>query len=132
MRKNIEHGEGNTNQAFEEIKERLNILKNKLKTYSRSTPNDNNKELLATIANLQQIIEQKELEISQLQQQILEQEATIRGQQSQIEQQQIELSKKQQNSWYDLGNELYKVTAQLPKLKVEKIKETSKIPVFTF
>ncbi len=125
LRIDVERGGGSTNQA-EEIKERLNILKNKLKTYSRSTSNDNNKELLATISNLQQIIEQKELEISQLQQQILEQKEIIRGQQNQIEQQQIELLKKQQNSWYNLGNELYKVTNELPKVKGRKDKRNIK------
>ena len=47
-------------------------------------------------------------------------------QKSQIEQQQIELLKKQQNSWYDLGNELYKVTAELPKVKGRKDKRNIK------
>lgn len=125
LRKDIELGVGSNNQA-EEIKDRLNILKKKLKNYSHSTSNDNNKELLATISNLQQIIEQKEVEIFQLQQQIIEQKKTIQGQRNQIEQQQNELLKKQQNSWYILGNELYKVTSELPKVKGKKDKKNIK------
>lgn len=127
LRRNVETGVGELNQA-EEIKERLAILKQKLKSYSAdgNKSKGQSEELLATIANLQQIIVQKEEEISQLQQQIRLRDETIRVQKNTIDKQQEELLSRQQNAWFVLGKELYEVAGELPKVKGRKDKKNIK------
>ena len=124
LRHDIESGGGRVNQA-QEIQERLDVLKQTLSGIRQSAKKDDNN-LLATVANLQQIIVQKEEEIAQLQQQIIEKDETIRTQQNTINLQQLQLLKKQQESWYQLGESLHDVVKELPKVKGRKDKRNVK------
>ena len=127
LRHDIESGGGRVNQA-QEIQERLDVLKQTLSGIRQSAKKDDNTDsnLLATVANLQQIIVQKEEEIAQLQQQIIEKDETIRTQQNTINLQQLQLLKKQQESWYQLGESLHDVVKELPKVKGRKDKRNVK------
>lgn len=132
LRQNVEQGQGQMNQA-EEIRQRLNQLKKQLKSEKQPSQQKNDKELLATITNLHEIIVQKEKEITDLQQQIKQKDKTISQQNNTIEEQlhtierqKQQLIAKQQEMWFTLGKELQAIAKELPKVKGRKDKRNMK------
>ncbi len=125
LRQNVELGQGQVSQA-EEIRQRLDLLKKRLQKEQKSSRFDDNKELLATIGNLQAIIVQKEEEISGLRQQIEQKDRTIESQKITIEQQSQQLLENQRETWFMLGKELREVAKELPKVKGRKDKRNMK------
>lgn len=124
LRMNIESGQAEVGHA-DEIQTRLNELK-KLLTNIPKGENNNNKDVLATIENLHLLINEKEKEIKLLKIQIEEQNKTIQNQSLTIEAQKDKLEKKEKESWYTLGEELFMVSTELPKVRGRKDKRNIK------
>lgn len=125
LRLNIESGQAEMGHA-DEIQTRLNELKKLLTNIPKGEKNNNNKDVLATIENLHLLINEKENEIKLLKLQIEEQNKTIQNQSLTIEAQKDKLEKKEKESWYTLGEELFMVSAELPKVRGRKDKRNVK------
>ena len=124
LRANVEVGQAEITHA-DEIKLRLEKLKSILANVPQNK-DDKNENLLLTINNLRIIIEEKEQEIIYLKEQIEERNAKIQEQSRTIGIQQVQLTEKERESWYKLGNELYQVAKELPKVKGRKDKRNIK------
>lgn len=112
----------------EEIKKRLEQLKEKLKV-AQNNASKREKQYLSTIKNLQEIIEQKEVEIETLKQEIERKDIeisnkqdTIIQQESTIKSQQDKIHNQQMDEWYKMGCELLDISSQIPSVKGVKDK----------
>lgn len=115
----------------EEIKKRLEQLKEKLKV-AQNNASKREKQYLSTIKNLQEIIEQKEVEIETLKQEIERKDIeisnkqdTIIQQESTIKSQQDKIHSQQMDEWYKMGCELLDISSQIP--SVRGVKDKSNI-----
>lgn len=115
----------------DEIKKRLEQLKEKLKV-AQNNASKREKQYLSTIKNLQEIIEQKEVEIETLKQEIERKDIeisnkqdTIIQQESTIKSQQDKIHSQQMDEWYKMGCELLDISSQIP--SVRGVKDKSKI-----
>lgn len=130
LRINIENGTGRLTQA-EEIDKHLKQLKKQLE--QMHLKDNANQELIKTIENLKNLVEEKELEIIDLKNEINQQAEVIREQNSTIRQQDVEIEQKnyelatyQSVMWYTLGQELLGVSEILPVTRGRKDKRNMK------
>lgn len=130
VRANLETGDAQITQA-EEIQNRINNLKDILA--QQKSVNKENKELLRTIDGLNEIITQKEMEIATLKMEIENQRETIAGQEKTIGEQEKEIALKErllleyhQGMIYEMAEELYNVSHELPKVRGAKDKKNIK------
>lgn len=115
----------------EEIQKRLKQLKEKLKG-AQNNASKREKQYLSTIKYLQEIIEQKEVEIETLKQEIERKDIeisnkqdTIIQQESTIKSQQDKIHSQQMDEWYKMGCELLDISSQIP--SVRGVKDKSNI-----